>query len=155
MALLELNKEFESKYASAEPNMFDAINSMCEDAQRIRSEHGGLLSASESLNAAITGELPDDLGKRIPVDTAHCKYVSQYVETALCDIDDLDVRTSVKETMDKSIPLRRLSFQYEAGMSEGTRSRVRVICRLIWDNFYPHRKEMEPHDKQEIQSRRG
>lgn len=154
MAIHELNREFKAKYCADGANPFEAINAWVDDAIGAYDANHGLLSGAESLNAALECGLPDDLVRRIPISDAHSNYVNRYVDLAMREVDDERIRRAVKSSIFISLRRESLTAVTLDDLSEGERSRVRVLCRMIWNNFYPKKGET-PYVYQEEQRREG
>ena len=125
---------------AADGNPFEAALLWASKAESLRKASCGVLSAKEALQGALTGELPSDVNNRIPAVKAQSAYVKKYVELATRDIDDSDVRLSVMRSIAMSFDQHELIYVYSKNLSDGECSRVRVLCRMIWNNFYPNKE---------------
>lgn len=143
MAIAQLNRVFEDKYCENGMSPFEAINAWVGDAIDAYDSNHGLLSATESLNVALGCEAPESLDKRIPVSEAHSNYVRSYADLAVREVDDERVRHAVKASINLSLRKKTLTAAFLDGLSEGEKSRVRVLCRMIWNNFYPKKGETQ------------
>lgn len=140
MGLYELNKEFNTKYSSQTDNIFEAINLWSRDATNLAKESEGLLSDSECLNSCLTGKYPDNYKTRKRIVDAEIQYIENFIDKALCEVDDLHVKDSVIATLSCSRKLHNLKYVYTYELTDGQKSRVRILSRMIWYSIYPKRR---------------
>ena len=136
MSLSYQNLLFESKYASKSDSIFESINNYCAEANKLYSRYGGILSHKECLISTLTGELPEDLEHRKLVITSDASYFKAYVNSALSEVDDSKVKSSVQISLKASQSEHNLVFHYLEGLSESQKSRVRILSKMIWNNLY-------------------
>ena len=134
--LVDQYKLFEDKYLHNTDNVFEAINSMCEDANKLHSQYGGIISHKECLTSVLTESLPEDLEKRKLVATANNRYMQSYIDNALAEVDDIRVKSSVQITLKVSQVNKNLVFQYLQNLTKSQKARVRILSRVIWNNLY-------------------
>jgi len=137
LSLLESNKLFEDKYLSENENIFEAINIWSNDSEKLKAKYQNRLSSNEALSAILNGNLPDNLDRRIMVRDSEKRYADRYIQEALTQIDDYDIKVSVSQSMSCSRSENHLVFVYLDSLTEAQKARVRVISRLIWYNLYP------------------
>lgn len=135
MNVIEQNLQFEKQYASKCSSIFEAINMWANDANKINKKYQGRLEPCECLETALTGELPDDFNDRHLVKLCEVRYVYKYIQAELDQIDDEAVKVSVKFSIEATIFAKNLVFKYRETLSEGQKSRVRIITRMLWNNL--------------------
>lgn len=140
MSLYKQSVEFFEKYKGEDGSVYDAINQLSVDANKLRRKHEGKLSGSEALTAAITESYPKNLHNRITATESNDRYRRRYIREALCEVDDVWVRRSVYESLRYSYRERHLLFKYYHKLSDGQKSRVRVLTKLIWNNLFREEK---------------
>lgn len=115
-------------------NPFAACNIISKKASWLVRVTSGTADASEGVTWAITGKLPNNLKKRME---NHMKLESSrtpYMVNLLSYVDDDDVLEAVKQSYDQSVSIDSLTFYYPVKMTEGQKSRVRVLTRMCWEN---------------------
>lgn len=137
MSIVDRNKEFQNQYIANCDNVFEALNSYSRDALELKENSDGKLSDSECLSCIVTDKLPDNLKHRIKVEVAETEYIKNYIYKALADVDDVKVKRCVIVSLATSRKHHNLTYQYQHGLSDGQKSRVRVLCNMIWYSLYP------------------
>lgn len=135
MSIPDVNRQFESKYSDSSESIYEAIDRWAADAHKLNSKYDGRLSEKECLDVVVTNKFPDDFEKRKIVKLSEVRYVSRYIYEELTHIDDIDVKFSVKLSIEKTIMLRKLQFVYRQNLTESQKSRVRIIVRMLWNNL--------------------
>ena len=137
MGFIESNKLFEEKYLSKTDNVFEAVNMWAKEASNVYNQFSGSLSNSESLDYALTSNLPENYFNRIPKSEVSTNYIKLYVREALQNVDDKKVKFYVLCSIKKSQLNKNLVFIYDKSLSPSRKARVRVLSKLIWYNLYP------------------
>lgn len=137
MSIYELNNKFDDIYLSGTDNIFEAINTYANDANNLKQVYHNRISSSEALNSVLTNELPENINKRRLVAETEFNYINVYIKEELSQIDDLRIRQSVQESLITSRDAHNLLFIYHSDLSLCERSRVRIICKMVWNNLYP------------------
>lgn len=140
MSITESNQLFESQYLNNTDNIFEAINHYASDANKLCNQTQNRLNKSEALTSILTKKLPDDISKRRVVEIAEHTYADKYIKQALADIDDGNIRKHVYESLIQSQYTSNLVYVYGSGLSSSEKSRIRILCNMIWSSLYP-RKE--------------
>ena len=140
----ESNKLFNSRYMTQTSNTFEAINLWIKDSNNLKQQFDTRLSDKECLQSCLTGRLPEDIVTRRLVRNSSKRYIDRYIDAELSQIDDILVRKSVSSSLKRSRDLNNLVFEYHDKLTSSQKSRVRIICKLIWFNCFP-RKEYK-HD---------
>ena len=118
-------------------NVFEAICKFSTDAEKVKAKTEGRLSNSEALSAVLNKALPENTFNRQRVETMEQLYIERYIREVLSQIDDIAVRYSVSQTLQKSKAEKNLVFTYLDALSPAQRARVRIISKLVWYNLYP------------------
>ena len=134
--LVEQAQLFEERYLVNNDNTFEALNAWIDDANKLCARYQTRLAKSESLTACLTKQLPKNLDDRRVVKFMDATYKSKYIKQALADIDDRMVRSAVQNSLDESLAQNKLVYKYFDLLSSGQRSKVRVLCNMIWSNLY-------------------
>lgn len=137
MSLAYQNKLFVDKYMNNTDNIFEAVNNLICDSNKVANQYHGMLSSSESLSYTLTDSFPTNFNSRIPILLIESKYIKQYINESLSYINDVDVKKSVILSIKNSLLNKKLEFWYCKNLSLGQKSRVKIISRLIWNNIYP------------------
>lgn len=138
--ILSLDKEnvlFENKYLDQTDNVFEAINTWYDESCKLNSKYQGRLLDSEALSYSLIDKIPDDVNCRKFVKFSESSYKFKYIEEALNQIDDKDIKLAVNKSLYKSIKEKNLVFDYLKILTEAQKARVRIICRMVWYNLYP------------------
>ena len=135
---MSLDKQLELFYSEygQDSNIFESINDWSRKANTLCEKSYNRLSKSESLSSILERKLPDDIDKRIPVQYSDSRYVNKYIKEATTYIDDVDVKRSVINSMYISTKKSNLLFVYVGGLTNSQKSRVRIICRMIWNDLF-------------------
>lgn len=141
MNLVEQYDKFLEIYP--QDNIFSSINSWVDDSKKLQVKTSNRLSDSEALSACLTGELPKNLRNRRIVTYAEASYELRYIKEVVSQIDDNKVKYSCLQSLYKSKQAKNLIYVYPVPLTKYQKSRVRVICRLVWYNLYP--KEVSSH----------
>ena len=141
MSLVDKNELFQTIYMVDTDNTFEALNNWSRDANKLCTQYRNCISNAEALSSTLTNTFPQDLEYRKIVADVENKYVDRYINEVLSQIDDVKVKASVLKTLSHSRGIKDLEFIYLNELSESQRSRVRILCRMIWGNLYPMKGE--------------
>lgn len=136
MPLDDYSKKFFESYMAEEDNIFAAINEYSSNARKLRSSYQNRISDAESLDSVLDGKLPDNLDDRKLIANVEFNYITSYIDSVLADIDDKNIKESVKRSLNESIFSKNLKYLYTEDLSESEKSRVRIICKMVWSNLF-------------------
>lgn len=136
MSLDIQSKKFYDKYMQDTDNVFEAINQFSEDANELRKKHKNLLACNEALSATLSGILPSNLEERKTLKHLKNKYLQRYVSSVLADVDDIEVKLSVLQSINRSQLSNSLEYEYLDSLTSSQQARVRILTRLIWFNIH-------------------
>ena len=123
------------KYVEAFGNIFAAINYVSDVARRRRNRVYNCISESQALTWVVSGIEPKDLYKNYKLRLQYLHRIDLYIEDRLCYIEDADVRDAVASSIAISQENRHLIYKYNSIEDEYIQARVRIICRMIWDEI--------------------
>lgn len=141
MNLVHLNSLFESKYEAANENTFQAINEWIKDSDNLNRKHQYKMADSEALSSVLADKLPENLDRRRLMKHAESEYVNRYIYETASQIDDIDVRKSVIQSLNESRVKKNLVFIYLDSLTAAQKSRVRILCKAVWYNLYLEKGE--------------
>ena len=125
-----LKKEFD-QLAEALGSTFAAVNFIAKLAREKREQSNYSLLESEAISWVLTGKEPPK--NRYPKsDILHHVFE---ISDLLSEIDDEEVAESVWQSYEISLKEHHLIYQYQEGMCEGQKARVRILSRMIWYNI--------------------
>ena len=136
MSLDIQSKKFYDKYMQDTDNVFEAINQFSKDANKLRKKHKNLLACNEALSATLSGILPSNLEERKTLKHLKNKYLQRYVSSVLADVDDIEVKLSVLQSINQSQLSNSLEYEYLDSLTSNQQARVRILTRLIWFNIH-------------------
>ena len=137
MSLDDRNKEFIEKYLSKTDNIYDAINQYIDDANELQRNSNNLISDSESLSIVLTDTYPKNYRYRKLYKEVEDSYVSRYIKSTLSEVDDVQLKHAISYIVDVSRlnhSLKLDSFN-DFDLSEGQKSRGRILSKIIWENI--------------------
>ena len=126
-------------YSEKYGHTFEDLISYIEDSEKLKCTYDNKLNDSEALKYVLCDNVPDSVLKRKRIMDVENSYTQKYIRLALQDIDDKDVRLSVIQSLNISKIEKSLKYVYMKNLSKGQKSRVRILCKLIWYNIYTER----------------
>ena len=136
MSLDSTYVEFSKKYLDDDCDIFAGILNWCEDSRKLQRDSYNCLDVSESLSTCLSGKLPRNFKSRKSLDVVNREYARKYIEEVLCYVYDKDVENSVIRSLMVSKKKGKLTFNYIPGLDFGQKSRVRILCRVLWNDLF-------------------
>ena len=121
---------------------FGAIIYISKIARKRRIDVGMCVSESEALTWVITGVEPKQVSiwrnqKSIKIDKALV-----YAQDRLMYVEDTAVRLAAERSIELSRSCGHLIYRYKGLQNQYQKSRVRVLCNIIWDEM----KKIDTYD---------
>lgn len=117
-------------------NRFEAISQLCALVRSCTLNEYPKLSDSEALVYTVTGAFPYDYDKRKTRDEAYLDWVNRCIDEFLSSIKSVDVADCVRSSIDSSLTSGHLIYIYHSISDEYVRSRIRVLCQMIWTKIH-------------------
>lgn len=119
---------------------FAAIQHLTKDSRDKMKQSNNVISESEALTWALTGEKPKGLKRRMKEKEVRLNayhpvryYQDAYMEELLSYVDDIDIRESVRRSFDKSKETGNLHYVYISALTDGNKARVRILTNMVWN----------------------
>lgn len=131
------NEVFKEYRNACGGDKFAAVRCIAKSARKLAKESEYAILDSSALAAILRKKHPKDIERRIKnlKDTE----ADRVLDNILDYINDMDVLESVIASMKESVKNRNLVYVYNEIKSEDTRARVRILCKIIWEDLHSWR----------------
>lgn len=128
------NTQF-NKYVKACGSKFAAIMYVSKLARRRMKAVDNCIPESKALLWIVTGIEPPAVAEWRDAKAHRVDRIESYVEDRINYIDDIDVRKAVARSIEQSKQANHLIYRYQGVPDTCRRARVRILCRMIWDEL--------------------
>lgn len=108
------------------PDRFRQVCSIAAKAKQVARKYNGQLFHSQAITCVVTHQYPKYDYKRD--DTK----LDCLIKDSFCEIEDVDVRNAVYDSLMLSARNHYLIYQYNNIQDASTQARVRVLTNLLW-----------------------
>lgn len=123
------------KYCEDTGNRFMGVRKMAAEARKLAEDHDNLISHSEALSWATTGDRPAILDAPLQSARGPVNIVANMTDIVLSEVSDPEIIESVKQSVRESFAANHLVYMYTPKVfDEFRRGRVRILVRKIWYN---------------------
>lgn len=135
---MSLDKDIKLRnYIAHCDNAYSVVNTISSIARDKYKECNGYILDSEALTWVIQNTKPNhtDINRGNNMQSSKIPYNMMTVDDILCNIEDVEVKESVKESILRSHESNYLLYYYKDIKDEFKKSRVRIIVKMIWDKL--------------------
>lgn len=135
---MSLDKDIKLRnYIAHCDNVYSVVNTISSIARDKYKECNGYILDSEALTWVIQNTKPNhtDINRGNNMQSSKIPYNMMTVDDILCNIEDVEVKESVKESILRSHESNYLLYYYKDIKDEFKKSRVRIIVKMIWDKL--------------------
>lgn len=135
-----MNYDNFNKLEKTTGNRYAAVQEVIKQARVKYRETNYKILPSEAISWALDGTVPESVKKGY-VNKKPYSVVDEAFDSYLFDIDDEDVRESVKTSINLSYSRGHLVYRYEMTLDKFRQARVRVITNMLWDKIQKDRRK--------------
>lgn len=115
--------------------VYEATVWVAQEARKKANSVDNLVLQSEAINWVLTGKEPPMLEVIRNIRKERKPIAVEYLEDVLKLVDDDGVKYSVKVSISESKKENHLIYNYTDVNDEYRRTRIRVLCRMIWHHI--------------------
>lgn len=127
-------KEFD-KYVAAFGNRFAATRYVAQLARYRRNSVNCCISEAQALSWVVSGVEPAEINVYYQRRQEYINRKKSYINDRILYIEEKDIHDAVQESMQESTKAHHLIYKYNDIKDKYKKSRVRIICNMIWDEL--------------------
>lgn len=129
----EINSQF--AYIQKHDDPYTACTVLANSARTLCINNLNCLSESEAISWILTNTPPRKLKKYLEYELHKESRMVQHLIDSLCYVDDKDIKLCVGLSILNSISAGHLIYEYRNIENEYLKSRVRILCNIIWNEL--------------------